>query len=241
MKIAICISGHIRNLSIISVLDNLSNAGIDYDVFISSWNTNGQRLGMYDHNRTIPVSFDNINIKNIIKCEVEDDLVKLSEIYDICELYKDVIEPGNYVSEFEIERKYQILSMFRKCQRSIDLVDGQYDLILRTRFDCYFDVNIVLWHINNLINNNLILLPNTWSAGDESHPGGGRICDSFAIGTYDKMKKYSKIYDFLSEKTTPEYLLNNEVWFCPHSLLRHHLLLNDVSYIKDNINYNVIR
>jgi hypothetical protein len=122
------------------------------------------------------------------------------------------------------------------------LVEDDFDLILRTRFDCYFNVNKVLSYINYIIQNNCILIPNNWGAGDETHPGGGRICDSFALGTRDAMKVYSKIFDnFISLKTTPDYLINNGVWFVPHSILLHYLRLNNVNYIKADIDYTVTR
>ncbi len=240
MRIAISISGHTRNLTLIPILNKLKSMGIQFDTFVSSWNTSGYRISMYDHDKN-NFDFSNIDIPNLKKLEIENDGLKIEEVEKACFLNEKVIEPGNYNPEEEFKRKYQIISMFRKCQRSIDIIEGDYDFVLRTRFDCVFDIDTVLRYSNQLKESNSILVPFNWGAGDESHPGGGRICDSFAFGPSDLIKKYSKVYDYIRNPETSEYMLNNGVWFCPHSILLHHLRKEEVNYIKDHIEYDIIR
>jgi len=238
MKIAICISGHIRNLKLIPILNELKHRGVNFDTFVSTWDTLGFRLNMYETDRNI-IDFSKIEIPNIKNIEIENDSCKIQEIIELCNLYNDVIEPGNYIIEREFDRKYQILSMFRKCQKSIELVSDKYDYILRTRFDCVFNIEHIISFLNNKPND--ILIPNNWAAGDENHPGGGRVCDSFAFGNYESIKKYGEIFSFLKNENTPNYMLTNGVWFCPHSILLHHFRLNNINYFKENIGYDIIR
>lgn len=281
MKIAICISGHVRNMipfydggrilkitgehidtpGIIPIISKLKDFNIDYDVYISSWNTTGRwleptklpyndnidqnqaRLGIYEHERNLIDTSQFDKIENLVKCEVEDDTMLIDEIVDLSLKYKNIIEPGQFDMDREEQRKYQIFSMFRKCQRSIDLIENpeQYDLILRTRFDVTFDLNRVVSSIEDILNNNSILIPSNFEFGGENAEGGGRICDSFALGSPQNMTKYAKVYDFFKKSETYDHLNNNDIWFCPHSLLRQHLILNQVNYHRSDIDYSIIR
>lgn len=261
MKIAVCLSGHVRNMVTIPIIEQLQSRGINYDVYISSWNTTGKwleptklpynekvdgdlpRLGIYEHERK-EINTDIFNsIKNIAKLETEDDTKLIDEILDLAIRYKDVIEPGQFDMDREEQRKYQIFSMFRKCQRSIDLIDSpeQYDLILRTRFDAVYNLDLVINNINHILENDVILIPSNFEFGGEKAEGGGRVCDSFALGSPKNMTKYAKIYDFLKNENTLQFLKDNDIWFCPHSLLRQHLLQNDVKYHRSEISYDIIR
>jgi len=259
MKIAICLAGHVRSNSTISIIEQLPNYGIEYEVFVSSWNTSGMwleptelpynkqlpleipRLGIYEHDRTEINTGIFGTIKNLNKCEIEDDKQLLPEILKLCETYKDIIEPGDFDMDREDQRKYQIFSMYRKCQRSIDLVEGDFDLIMRTRFDCYFDINALLRNIDRIISSDALLIPSNYEFGGENAPGGGRLCDSFALGSPENIRKYGKIYDFLTDPSTPQFFRDNDIWFCPHSLLRQHLIKSEVKYIKDHIDYDLVR
>lgn len=240
MKIAISISGHTRNLTLLPILNNLKSRGIQFDTFVSSWNTSGYRVSMYDHDKN-HFDFSKLDIPNLKKLEIEEDGNRIEEIEQACFINQEVIEPGNFNPEKEFDRKYQIISMFRKCQKSIDMIEGDYDFILRTRFDCVFDVDCVLNYIQQLKKNNTILVPFNWGAGDEKHPGGGRICDSFAFGPTGLIKKYGKVYDYIKNVKTSQYMIDNEVWFCPHSILLHHLRNECVNYIKEYIGYDIMR
>lgn len=252
-KIAICISGHVRNFYLLKILEQLDKYPVEYKVFVSTWDTIGYRESNYDHNISlIDESHMTIlnGIKNLQKIEIENDSKQIQEIKDVCNLYTHILgdempnyRNGVYEMDREEDRKYQVVSMFRKCQRSIDLIDDEeFDIIMRTRFDSNFDLNIVMNSIDSIIENNCILIPYNWSAGDETHPGGGRICDSFAIGPSKLIKIYSKTFDeFLNNENTPNYLIKNGVWFVPHSMLLHHLRLNNINYIKANINYDIPR
>lgn len=240
MRIAICISGHVRNMTILPILSYIKSRGIQFDTYVSSWNTSGFRLSMYDHDKN-EFDFSKIEIPNLKKIEVENDSLRIAEVEELCLHHDKIIEPGNFDPEKEFDRKYQIISMFRKCQKSIDMVDEEYDLILRTRFDCVFDPDFVMNCANQMIQNKTILIPSNWGAGDESHPGGGRVCDSFAFGPSNLIKSYAGVYDYIKDIETPKYMLENDVWFCPHSILLHHLLKEKVPYVKGNIGYDIIR
>jgi len=261
MKIAICISGHIRNMIVLPIIEKLESLGINYDIYISSWNTTGKwlepthlpydekidknqaRLGIYEHDRSEIDTNLFTNIKNIYKYEVEDDTNLLDEIINLSLEYKDIIEPGHFDMDREEQRKYQIFSMFRKCQKSIELIDNplEYDLILRTRFDSIYNLDRVIFNINKIINENLILIPSNFEFGGENAQGGARVCDSFALGTPKNMLLYSKTYDFLKNKSTIQLLKDKNIWFCPHSLLKQHLVMNNLNYFKDDLSYNIIR
>lgn len=261
MKIAVCLSGHIRNMVVMPIIQQLESRGINYDVYVSSWNTTGKwleptklpyndkieaeqaRLGIYEHERREINTEIFSSIQNITKFEVEDDTKLIDEIVNLAIRYKDVIEPGQFDMDREEQRKYQIFSMFRKCQKSIDMVENpeQYDLILRTRFDAVYNLDLVISNINHVLENDVILIPSNFEFGGETAEGGGRICDSFALGSPKNMLKYAKIYDFLKNENTLQFLKDNNVWFCPHSLLRQHLLQSDVKYHRSNIYYDILR
>ena len=79
MRIAISISGHTRNLTLIPILNKLKSMGIQFDTFVSSWNTSGYRISMYDHDKN-NFDFSNIDIPNLKKLEIENDGLKIEEV-----------------------------------------------------------------------------------------------------------------------------------------------------------------
>ena len=241
MKVAICLSGHLRGFQFKNILNSIS--GVDYGVFISTWDVIGLSLGIYNN-----YSQEKIDVKNLISDiknlkyfeteeykEIDQDLLKLSYRYK--NIPADLSQPLAYDSNREDLRKYAINSMFRKLWLSVKEVTEDYDIIIRTRPDCTWNINRILSQLSSINN---IIVPSNYSFGGESTPGGGRICDSLAIGPYPSMKIYANIFNWLNEEETNSFLQKNDIWYCPHSLLRQYLILNKIPYSLENLEYAIL-
>jgi len=142
------------------------------------------------------------------------------------------------------ETKTNILHMFRKAERAFRMVKTNHDVLVRGRFDICFNETVVADAITKIIENksNTIIVPSNFSFGGWMHEGGGRMCDSFAVGSFESMKKYFDTYSCMLHGTiTPEYLTENDIWFCPHSILRNRLFMDAVNYTETDFGYDINR
>lgn len=195
MKVALCLSGHIRNLeqNYYSIKKNLLDY-YDTDIFIHTWDTYGWRI---EGNLITSGGFkgfdhysDKIDAQNII------DLINPKKI--VIEQYE------NYESEFlkkaekyknnlkfpDKDRPVNVVSMWYKINKCNELKTQQelennfkYDIVIRSRPDLvYFkpiiDENVLLLY------KKVLLIPQI-----ESH---GHATDIFSIGS-------SKIIDIASD------------------------------------------
>jgi hypothetical protein len=164
MKIALCLSGKARSSMFCYsyIYDAFMNNGHDVDVFIHSW----------DDCRV----FDLYRPK---KLEINSDKEALNTLLPMLDLSGIKIE-GN------VQNNVLMYYSIKKC---FDLIDDEYDVVIRARFDLLlqpkFDIESIL---NDLKNKKYdIYIPN-----EEFNMGGYN--DQLAIGTFEAMKIYSDTF-----------------------------------------------
>mgnify|MGYP007113563026 FL=1 len=164
MKIALCISGKPRSSMFCYpyIYDTFINNEHQVDTFIHSW----------DECRAI-------DLYNPKKLEINSDREALDVLVPILDLNGIKIE-GNTKNN---------MLMYYSIKKCFDLIEGEYDVVIRTRFDLLlqpkFDIESIL---NDLSNKKYdIYIPT-----EEFNMGGYN--DQLAIGTYDAMKIYSDTF-----------------------------------------------
>lgn len=147
-----------------------------------------------------------INLLNPKKTDIEkfDDVKN-----NIINIYTNNIIKNKFTHDC---RPTNAVSMFYKIKRCFNLLDNNYDVIIRTRLDIKFDTKIDLQ-----INDNL----NVPRCGDFR----GGILDMFAYSNYHTMKSYCSLFDHI------EQYMNEGIIFHPESILRYHC-------IKQNLKIN---
>lgn len=239
VKIAVCLAGHIRKFNLKNILDQLDD---NYDIFISTWDTTGCMINniLNEYTKDL-IEYDFSKLKNLKSLEIEKDVI-LDELENLAIEYDDILEPDVPLStDSERKRKYAGLSMARKCYRSIMNVGQEYDIIIRTRPDTTWDINLVSSTFDSCIDDDILYIPNNFSFGTEGTPGGGRINADFAVGNYKNIKIYSEIYNWLKTEETKLFLKEHNIWFCFHSLFRQYLIKNNIRYKLVELGYNLHR
>lgn len=187
MKIALCLSGIPRFWESF----NLEDYG-EVDVFIHSWkepcsenlciqsNCPNSKGLEYSWN---PLILDKLNPK---KVQI-DSLEEWSPYFERIKSYFRINEG---------KCRNSVIPMFFSIYRSIQLaMSGEYDIIVRSRFDIRFLQKI------QYIKDETVKIP------DQSHYLG--VCDQFAYGNPSLMSKYSKTYLYLEQ--CPDVQLNPEI------------------------------
>jgi hypothetical protein len=224
MKIAICVSGQARNFkqSYNSLKTHLLDK-YDCDVYFHTWKT--------PHFESTNFGFGN-----------NQYTLTDNDYNDLIQLYK----PKNYIIEkpivFDASRiKCPIwrqplnntLSMFYSIYKSIQLVEGEYDYIVRTRFDIdYSKFNLELPQEG-------IILPE-WNTDIRVKDRG--YYDVLAIGKQQDMNVYSETFsNIISYITNDEQLLYSLSggWPGQDSPLRNEYLLR-WHLVKNNIKVKIV-
>lgn len=252
-SVGICLSGHARNFSCVpyflNLRDILHKNGISTFFYISTWDIDGYRIGLFEQSKNqLDLGTNLLKTFNAEAIEIENhsSLLIQSEVENLARKFQQVIIDArpHIVFDHPHETKTNILHMFRKAQRSFDMVGVSHDVLIRGRLDILFDEETVASQVIDMIQqkSDTIVVPSNFSFGGEHHAGGGRMCDSFAVGSFKSMKTYFRTYDSMIDgKIAPEYLTKNGIWFCPHSILRHNLLMNGVVYREVDIGYDINR
>jgi hypothetical protein len=154
-----------------------------------------------------------------------DNLCKhLEPSHLIVENFNDALPMLNalsgYVKTHNPETKIiNCLSMFYKIHQSFKMIETRtYDIIIRNRLDISFDAPLEI-HDNEMVN-----VP---CGGD--HYGG--LLDLFAYGSYNVMKSYASLFDFL-----PLYLGKLEQKLHPESILRFHCNYHNIPIERFDFN-----
>jgi len=119
------------------------------------------------------------------------------------------------------------LSMFYNIYKCNELIDENYDLIIRARTDIIIKDKLNLNDINEAINNKAIIIPSEWCYKSVNPHA---VTDTFAVGHPEPMNIYSNLIK----------IVNNSTNLHPESLLGTHLHNNNVNVIlKDNWIYDL--
>jgi hypothetical protein len=224
MKIAICVSGQARNFKQsynslkIYLLDKY-----DCDVYFHTWKTPNFESTNFGFGNTQYTLTDNdyndlIQLYNPKKYIIEKPIVFDASDYK-CPIWR---QPLN-----------NTLSMFYSIYKSIQLVEGEYDYIIRTRFDIdYSKFNLELPQEG-------ITLPE-WNTDIRVKDRG--YYDVLAIGKQQDMNTYSETFsNVISYITNDEQLLYSLSggWPGQDSPLRNEYLLK-WHLVKNNIKVKIV-
>jgi hypothetical protein len=224
MKIAICISGQARNFkqSYNSLKTHLLDK-YDCDVYFHTWKTPHFESTNFGFGNTQYTLTDNdyndlIQLYNPKKYIIEKPIVFDASEYK-CPIWR---QPLN-----------NTLSMFYSIYKSIQLIDEEYDYVIRTRFDIdYSKFNLELPQEG-------IILPE-WNTDIRVRNRG--YYDVFAIGKQQDMNIYSKTFsNVISYVTNDEQLLHSLSggWPGQDSPLRNEYLLK-WHLVKNSIKVKIV-
>jgi len=211
MKVALLISGYLRSFK-----DNISNI----KTFI---NDRFEIVDLYIHiteNELHNDKYLNINIK-------EDIIKNINNEFKVKSL---IIESNEFFSEknndlYNTWAKYYKLNQIKILNEQNE---GPYDIVIKIRPDIQLH-NITFYNSDNIyIPENSLIDKNKLT-----NPYDPYICDIIAYGPSDKMNLYFNIYNHLKTLISLYGTISE-------TLLYYYLNNNNISYILDNITYEVI-
>ena len=205
MKIALCISGEARSSMFCYpyLYDAFMNNEHQVDVFVHTWK-GCRALDLYKPK----------------KLEINSDSEALNMLLPTLNLNGVKIQ-GNVNTN---------VLMFCSIKKSFDLIDDEYDVVIRTRFDLLlqpkFDIESILTDLQNKKYD--IYIPNV-----EFNLGGYN--DQVAIGTYDAMKVYSDTFFNLNK-----FAQELKRWH-PETFLGKQLDDNNIKVHQTDWDYRIVR
>lgn len=214
MKAALLISGYLRSFE-----HNISNIK---NIIINKFD----RVDLYIHiteNELLDDKYLNINDREKI-------IKTLNKEFNVCCL---LIEPNTLFSPNKIENnlynnwfKYYKLNQI-KCANEIN--EEIYDIVIKIRPDIQIinDINIQIDNLIHIPQNSLI---DKSKLHNENDP---YICDIISYGSSEKMNAYFNIYNELPN-------LISKYKYISETLLYHYLHNNNILYVLEDIEYNVI-
>jgi hypothetical protein len=215
-KIALLLTGHIRNSNIVSTIKRLCN-GYDYDVFVHTWDNLG--LKGTETNLSANIERDKIEksileIPNIKNYTIENNKKFITQI-DRKEEYFNYSSPEEFIKS----QLYSINKCFNLMNEYSEKEKVEYKLVAKLRFDCeitLFDVDDYL--LSEINNNDIIFVPNNdcghphldngtscWACDNMYYKFNLKnvhifehtniICDVFAYGSVKSMLSYCDLYN----------------------------------------------
>jgi hypothetical protein len=254
MKIAICISGHLRTYkqtiqNFLKIKNLLSQFG-DIDIFISTWDTINSNSSW---SRSLNTTSENNNLVN------KDEIINLYKPQKIniqnfeslkylflTKNFTNVNPPenlkdsrrGNNDLLYAVPQFYKIFDCNSLKSQEENENNFLYDWVIRLRFDHYFtnfidpkslNKNIVYIGIDHEYN----LQDPRWTLSN-----GYSTCDQFAIGSSNNMNLYSSVYTNLTN-----LLQQHSYSECAERILWQHLkflnleiqtcMKNDITLIRE--------
>lgn len=217
MKIALCLSGHIRNLeeNYLSLKNNLLNF-YDVDVFIHTWDTYGWRVDGID------ITTQEDGFKGFDYYSGNINQIKINEILKpkkmVIDNYKDFesifVEKSKSYTNLRCpdkDRPSNMASMWYKIMKCNELKkhyeeenNFKYDIVIRTRPDLVYFAPIIDENIL-LLYKKAVIVPIV-----ESH---GFASDLMAVGSSKIIDIASNVYEHLDEINKSNCLMN------PHNIL----------------------
>lgn len=226
MKVAVCISGHMRkfNNTFPSLNSNLLSR-YDCDVFISTWDKMGYSSA-YKTDSTLDNTFNHEasinNLYNPKKFIIEDSSF-IEELKAEGDIYAPHLKSvpkhvGHMASMF-----YKIYAA-NELRKQYQLETGvKYDWVIRCRSDLHFYRPIIIPNDKDKV----------YFYNKQSH--NEWVDDQFAIGSEDNMDKYSSFYFSMPEyfKAKREYYPEK---FMDYTIKKHNL---NVGYV--DFNFSIVR
>lgn len=222
MKIAVCFSGHIRDVN--KCIDNIEKNLLTplrkigtIDVFCSTWKEKGHRSEKWVGDAEL----SSIRFLNptgiIIESPKRDTFLRDYQSRNWHQRYSTWETSGDSAS------------MWYKAQSAFSLCGPAYDIVVRARFDILYDNEILLPEV---IAPRTVYMPISHGKYHEVTNG---IMDHFAYGDYKSMEVYfstfSKIPKLIADGTGP---------FTGEGYL-YNTLLNNVEIVRIPLTYSVQR
>lgn len=206
MKIALCLSGLIRNSMFCFpyIYDSFLNNEYNVDVFIDTWNESKI-----------------INLYNPKKYSITSQEEVLESVLPQLKLNSGIKIEGNI---------HNNILMFFSIKKCFDLVDDDYDIVIRCRFDLFLQDKIDFYKIvKGIIEKKYdMFIP-----GRAFNVGGYN--DQLAIGNYKSMQIYS---DCIFQLNSLAFKLGR--WH-PESFLGEHIKSNNIIVEQDDYDYRIVR
>lgn len=183
MKIALCLSGQMRAMRHCIHQVNLAFPNCDIDVYASTWDTETEENEKILKDKVNVVSFERYNNK---------DLNKYSELEQ-----EAIIRGFEGIKRVENWAPVPVWNLTRielLAQNSYYAVQGEYDYIVRSRFDMTY-----LEDLTPLLSREQILLSEDigGSAPWDIWKGSRMVFDGFAAGSPAQMEEYYRFVDWL--------------------------------------------
>lgn len=251
LKTALCLSGHMRSYKY--TWENLYHniiKPLNCDVYISTWETRDHTDYGYYGDRNDDNFIFLKNKKEIKRVEFEDQ----KEILE--QKINPLIKKNNIPLESSGAKSLSMLNMWYKIKKSFEMLEGEYDLVIRSRPDLIygFDDNFTLSSnitnltfdvqklnlppLNGMAHNLKKYNPHkdtTIIGGYGGGSWGGGIPDIFAMSSYKNMKYYSYLYDYL----IPYYKMG--VKFHPETMLKYHLERKNIELNYLDYKFGILR
>jgi hypothetical protein len=206
MKIALCFSGHIRDINETKVFWKGLIKKYDMDVYASFWDVENEEVG-----DTINNFLTNYSPKKI---DIEKYDVFKTSTQSIASLY--VNPPTNLHPKFiETTKAFGQIAMWYKiwkCNMLSKDLGVEYDLVIRARTDIVLDENFKI-EINDYLN-----VPMGYNNAGSLFPWSEGLNDCFGYGKPKVMDYYSFLYPSLMG-----YVNEGHYLFPPEHLLRVHM------------------
>ena len=220
-NVAILLSGHIRKNSILEGLLKYAHA-YNFDVFVHTWDTIGMKGE--ETNLNSQVLKDNVQkeldkLPNLVKYKIENNKDYIDGLPKKTG-YWNFSSPEPFIKS----QLYSINQSFELMEEHTKKTGKKYETIVKLRFDCEID-SFKLTHqvVEDYKNHNIIFVPED-KISNHSHEDYGTscwacdnmyhkfklkephvfehtniICDLFAFGGYEGMKKYCNLYNVYDE------------------------------------------
>jgi len=197
IRAAICIGGHFRTTVLYNnikknIIDVLAGEGIETDIFISIWDTEGHR----DNNFEGSINIDEIiSVYKPKMLEVEkndrDFFLRTYKSDNINKKYSCPETSGDSVSMW-----YKLWKSKELCQQYSDHKNIEYDLIFRVRSDIMMNTPLDILDVFECLNSKSVYMPISHGLYSEVTNG---MMDHYFFGPKKCMDYILDIYPFISE------------------------------------------
>lgn len=214
-KIAFLLTGHIRHNNILEGINTYCKK-YDYDVFIHTWDNigfKGNETNLKDKLNIDAVKNEISKIPNVKRFEIENNK-NFIESLETKKHYFNYSSPEPFIKS----QLYSINSVFSYLEEEVEKNKTKYDIVFKFRFDSELNLFMLSKNmIDDINNHDIIFVPN--SDNSHIHPDHGTscwacdnmyynynlkdvhifdhtniVCDLFAYGSYNSMKKYCSLY-----------------------------------------------
>lgn len=247
MRIAICLSGHMRTYKSVAHRWNELQNNYDARIFISTWNYLGlwkpltdkvdpSHPGTVDHSSTISDQDIYTTYPRVLDWEIESyEDIEPHFIQNTKEMYlwRDSLPPL-----YHGYRPHNYYSTYYKRYRSIQLMLNsgiEFDLVIISRPDC-------LLNSSNLPQECLLMPELLWSLPNPDPNNPWWINDILFMTNMNNAAKIANVYwewEYKYQKAKEEN--RPETFFEPHGLLKHHFVTNNIPIAVTSLSATLVR